>query len=229
MKNYIYKELPKLCEPNDFLGQVKRTVNGEPVSQKQIDMIIAAIKKGLRYEQADVLFDLGCGNGALSALMFPLISQYHGVDFSEYLIEIAKKNFEKPGFTFEYGEANQYLAEVATDYKYTKGLCYGVFSYLERESAINIFKNINIKFPQITRFYIGNIPDKDRVQNFFYKDIDYSKLIHNSQSNIGIWWSKEELKEWAKTTGWNIEFIYMPENFFAANYRFDVIVTKKNK
>jgi hypothetical protein len=51
IKNYIYKELPKLCEPDDFLGQVKRTVNGKPVSQEQIDIIIAAITNGLKLKK----------------------------------------------------------------------------------------------------------------------------------------------------------------------------------
>ncbi|HYG52249.1 MAG TPA: class I SAM-dependent methyltransferase [Flavobacteriales bacterium] len=227
MKDYIHKEFPKTCDPNDFFGQVKRTVNGKPVSQEQINMIVDAIVKGLDFKKEDVLFDLGCGNGALSVLMFSLVRNYHGIDFSEYLIEIAKKNFEKPGFTFECAEANAYLSSVESNTRYTKALCYGVFSYFERNVAHAVLKNICEKFPNIGRFYIGNIPDKERAGNFFYKDIDYSKLIHDTQSAIGIWWSKDEFKKLAGETGWKIDFYHMPESFYSAHYRFDVILTKK--
>ena len=36
----FYKEHPKTCDPEDFWGQVKRTVNGKPIPQAQIDMIV---------------------------------------------------------------------------------------------------------------------------------------------------------------------------------------------
>lgn len=227
MKDYIHKEFPKSCDPNDFFGQVKRTVNGKPVSAEQINMIIDAIIKGLKLKKDDVLFDLGCGNGALSVLLFNMISQYQGVDFSEYLIEVAKKNFAKSGFDFECAEAGEYMKKITLDKKFTKGLCYGVFSYFERDNAHVILDNISKKFTAIERFYIGNIPDKERADIFFYKDIDYSKMIHDTQSSIGIWWTKDEFRTLAKATGWEIEFYNMPENFYSAHYRFDAVLTRK--
>ena len=36
-KDYIHKEYPKTCDPNDFFGQVKRTVNGQPISEEEIE------------------------------------------------------------------------------------------------------------------------------------------------------------------------------------------------
>jgi cyclopropane fatty-acyl-phospholipid synthase-like methyltransferase len=227
MKDYIHKEFPKSCDPNDFFAQVKRTVNGKPVSQEQINMIIDSIVNGLKFKKEDVLFDLGCGNGALSVMMFSLISKYHGVDFSEYLTEIANKNFAKTGFTFECAEAGEFMNTISNNSEYTKGLCYGVFSYFEREKAFEILNNICIKFKNIERFYIGNIPDKDRADKFYFKDIDYSKLIDDNQSSIGIWWTKDEFSKLANDTGWNIEFYNMPEHFYSAHYRFDVILTRK--
>src|SRR5688572_907627 len=152
MKDYIHKEFPKSCDPDDFFGQVKRTVNGKPVGPEQINMIIDSIVNGLQLEKKDVMFDLGCGNGALSVLMFSNMSKYYGVDFSEYLIGIAKKNFEKPGFLFECAEANEYMEKAVPDPEFTKGLCYGVFSYFEKESAARILRNIHSKYTGISRF-----------------------------------------------------------------------------
>ena len=144
-KDYIHKEYPKTCPPDDFFGQVKRTVNGKPISNKEIKMIVTAIKNGLNLKKEDVLFDLGCGNGALSVQLFSSIESYLGIDFSQYLIEIAKKNFEKEKFKFEHGEANEYLENSSVNKLFTKGLCYGVFTYFEKEKAENILKNISEK------------------------------------------------------------------------------------
>ena len=92
----FYKEHPKTCSPDDFWGQVKRTVNGTPVTQDQIDMIVDAVIKQLHLDLEDTLLDLCCGNGALSTLFFKYCKGGLGVDFSEYLISIANRNFALP-------------------------------------------------------------------------------------------------------------------------------------
>ncbi|MCK0109018.1 class I SAM-dependent methyltransferase [Flavobacteriaceae bacterium S0825] len=227
MKDYIHKEFPKSCDPNDFFGQVKRTVNGKPVGKEQINIIIDSICKGLDLNKQDVLFDLGCGNGALSVLIFHKIKAYFGIDFSEYLIEIAKKNFEKGNYTFQCAEANEFLSKEALNKKYTKGLCYGVFSYFEKESAERILRNIHDKYENINKFYIGNIPDRERASNFFYKDIEYANLLDDNQSSLGIWWSQKDFENLANKTGWKVEFLNMQDDFYSAHYRFDVVLTKK--
>ena len=226
-KDYIHKEYPKTCDPDDFFGQVKRTVNGKPISEKEINMITQAVINGLDLHENDTLFDLGCGNGALSTLLFSHIQSYHGVDFSEYLINIAKQNFEKNNFTFEHGEANEYLNNVKVDKSYTKGLCYGVFSYFEMEIAENILKNIYSKFPSLSKLYIGNLPDKNRAANFYYDHIDFSKLLDDNQSSIGVWRNKDELMDLFSKTGWNVVFHNMPKEFYSSHYRFDAILTRK--
>lgn len=65
-----FKEHPKTVAQDDFWAQVKRTVNGQPVSQEQIDMIVARVKSGLILQRGDKLLDLACGNGALSRYFF---------------------------------------------------------------------------------------------------------------------------------------------------------------
>lgn len=57
---------------NDFWGQVKRTVNGTPVSQRQIELTVAMIKLVLETNGKDRLLDPRCGNGALDSLVLPV-------------------------------------------------------------------------------------------------------------------------------------------------------------
>ena len=219
--------VPKTCAPDDFFGQVKRTVNGKPITNKEIKMIVTAIKNGLKLKKEDVLFDLGCGNGALSVQLFLIYRTYLGIDFSQYLIEIAKKNFEKEKFKFEHGEANEYLENSSINKLFTKGLCYGVFTYFEKEKLKIYSKKIREKFPLLKTLYLGNLADKDRAANFYYKHIDYSNLLDDNQSSIGIWRNKTEIIELCNKTGWKVNFHYMPKEFYSAHYRFDAILTEK--
>lgn len=79
--------------PEDFWVQVKRTVKGQPVSQDQIDMIVSAMTAALDLSPDDILLDLGCGNGALTTYFFHRCRGGLGVDFSEFLISVARRNF----------------------------------------------------------------------------------------------------------------------------------------
>ena len=107
---YIHKEHPKSCAADDFWGQVSRTVNGVPVGDDQINMIVNSIRTALQFETDDVLLDLGCGNGALSKYVFLQCSSILGVDFSEYLVSVAKDNFERlPSFAFAQMDAVTYV------------------------------------------------------------------------------------------------------------------------
>lgn len=228
-KDYIHKEFPKTCHPKDFFGQVKRTVNGEPISQEQIFMILDAFSKGLNLEKRDILLDLGCGNGALVNYIFDNINSYYGVDFSEYLISIAKENFEKEGFNFCCNDILSFLKNLSEDNYFNKALCYGVFSYFDKKTSHQILELILKKCKLITKLYIGNLPDKEKVSEFFYDDIDYTSLIDDPQSKIGIWRTKNEFSELCSNAGWDVEFINMPKTFYSAHYRYDAILIPKKQ
>src|SRR5687768_4849570 len=106
--DYYHKEYPKSVAPDDFWGQVRRTVNGKPVSQEHIDMIVAGIRAGLQLQPKDCLLDLACGNGALSRYFFSECAGFLGVDFSEYLISVAQKNFARPDYEFTVADVAAY-------------------------------------------------------------------------------------------------------------------------
>ncbi len=67
-------------EADDFWGQIRRTVQGVPVSDDQIALIVDTIREALRLGPDDTLLDIACGNGALSQLLFGSCARYLGVD-----------------------------------------------------------------------------------------------------------------------------------------------------
>ena len=72
---------------------------------------------------------------------------------------------------------------------------------------------------------IGNIPDKDRAQNFYYDNIDYEDLLNDNTTNIGKWWSVSDFKEMAELNNYKFDFYNMPNKFYAAHYRYDVVLS----
>jgi len=228
MTDYIHKEFPKTCAPDDFFGQVKRTVDGKPVPQEQIDLIVGTIRNALGLSKLDVLLDLGCGNGALSRYLFDDCIAYLGVDFSEYLVEIAKANFEDPpSHVFRLGDAVAYASSEPQPQRFTKGLCYGVFSYFSPTQAEKLLQTLAERFTGLQRVFIGNLPDRDRADRFFRNNEDVENLLDERDSPLGIWRSKAFMKELAHKTGWHARISEMPERFYAAHYRFDVLLTRQ--
>jgi hypothetical protein len=203
-----YEEHAKTCEPDDFWGQVKRTVRGEPVSQDQISMIVEAVKKELH---PGVLLDLGCGNGALSSYFKCDL----GVDSSDYLISIAMNYF---GESFETMDVHKYVDWEPDPERFTDILCYGSFMYFK--DGEYILRRLYERFKNVKTVYLGNLPDKDRIDLFRTEEFP----LDDHTSATGIWRTKKELKSIAGE--WEVKFYQMPPEFYAGHYRYDAILRR---
>lgn len=225
-----FKEYPKSLAQNDFWGQVKRTVHGQSVSEEQIGMIVAAISDTLQFSATDTLLDLGCGNGALSQRLFDRLQGFLGVDFSDYLISVAREHFESlPNFRFQNADVANYVDSEKQPEQFTKALCYGCFSYFDKPKSAHVLEALKSKFFNVSKIFIGNLPDKDRVGRFFRENPPDSSELENHDSKIGIWRTKEEFNHLARSTGWHCHFLEMPEAFYAAHYRYDVLLERMSE
>lgn len=211
----------------DFWGQIRRTVNGQPVSEAQIDMIVERVRLALNLQHGDVLLDLACGNGALGSRLFDPLSAYLGVDFSPRLIEVAQKYFARePTVAFMQGDASEYVTEEAHPHSFNKVLCYGSFSYFSREQASNVLKQLHTRFDCVSHVFIGNLPDRDLAHLFYKPDGFTPAVLDDHTSPIGIWRTRGDFVELARTAGWKAEITTMPAHYYAAHYRYDVLLTR---
>jgi cyclopropane fatty-acyl-phospholipid synthase-like methyltransferase len=222
-----HKEYPKTFDREDLWGQVRRTVNGKPVSEEQIAMIVAAIRRDLQLRADDVVLDLACGNGALSSYLFEDCARLHGVDWSEFLIEIANSRFAISGkSTFLVDDAAHYVGSEPEPGQFTKALCYGSFAYFSEADATRVIDGLARRFANVTRVFIGNLPDLARAGRFYYAGMDYHAELKDHTAQIGVWRSEMELRELFEASGWKLEIVSMPPAFYAAHYRFDAILTR---
>jgi SAM-dependent methyltransferase len=220
-----YKEFPKTLAPDDFWGQVRRTVHGKPVSEEQILSIVRAIEEHLLLEPDDVVLDIACGNGALSRYFFDRVQALLGVDYSPYLIDVARTNFERsPDYVFLCADAAAYVESESTPERFTKALIYGSFSYFPEGDARRVLAGLRQRFGSLRRVYIGNLPDKARAASFYPAGKDFTDELDDHAGQVGIWRTREEFGALAASTGWRSRFMQMPPGFFSAHYRYDVLL-----
>ncbi|MEJ2650137.1 MAG: hypothetical protein P8016_17215 [Sedimentisphaerales bacterium] len=181
---FSYDEHAKTCAPDDFLGQVRRTVNGEPLSDEHI---------------------------------------------SEYLIGVAKKNFEKlPEYQFTAEGVVEYIRQEKQAERFTKMLCYAGFQYFRDHEVEEIFDTILNKFHNVKNIFIGNLPDRARAYEFYKSRIPSGEELSDPQTAIGVWRNKDEFKRLANRAGWAVEFTIMPDGFHASYYRYDAFLSRQD-
>lgn len=226
--SYMFKHHPETCDPDDYWGQVKRTVNGKPVSPDQIALIVDSIGNGLQLEADDTLLDLCCGNGALTSHLFARCAGGLGVDYSAFLIEVANRRFTRNG-------SERYLLSDALDYvlngdgpdAFTKVLCYGAFPYFGPDAARSMLQALNRRFERVSHIYLGQLPDKSRMDRFFTDRAPAPGEADDPGSLLGIWRTPEELAALAEDAGWIVRPVHQPDQFFASHYRFDAVLSRR--
>ncbi len=227
MSDYIHKEYPKTVGRTEFWRQIKRTVNGVEVSDKDIEQIVCQIQNALQLTRKDHLLDLGCGNGALASNFFDNILKYTGVDFSAYLLEIAVQYF-KPNDLVNYLEADvvDYIKNIKENDSYDKILMYGVISYFKKKDVLELLQTIRKCLPDVQRIFIGNVPNKAKAEQFYAVRDVINYDLNDPKGSIGVWWTEEEIIRVSQIAGYRANILRMPESFYGAKYRFDLLLIR---
>ncbi len=218
-----YDEHARTRKRDDFWGQVRRTVRGRPVPDEQIETIVATIQERLQLGPDDTLLDIACGNGALTGRLHPHCRASLGIDVSDYLIGIAHQYFSAPDHEFLVGDAAA-AAELEPDpARFTKALCYGSLSYLDDLSVARLLRALRRRFDRLGRVFLGNLPDPAHAAAFY--DAAAIPDLRQPRSDIGVWRTAGEIASLAGP-GWRVTPSTMPPGFFAAHYRFDLLLER---
>lgn len=216
-----------------FLSQIKRTVNGQEISKEQFELIIELIKKNLKLSKNDVVLDLFCGNGYLSSFLVTEVKALHGIDGSDYLIDIANEYFAKfSNISFACTDlslldSNTWLINYnKTCESFTKILIFGGISYLSKLNLFEFLKFLYTKFINTTRVFISPIPNSNYAQEFYKKREQTEYDINDNNSIIGCWYDPEEFLEIAQKSGWKAQIIPNDPHSYQKSYRFNVLLLR---
>ena len=105
-----------------------------------------------------------------------------GIDNSEYLISVAKEFFENvPTLVFHKTEIKDFMQMQIRSSTINKILCYGSISYLDSSTIRLIFDSVNAYLPSVTHFFIGNIPENQKLINFSSRAIRMNLILNHTR------------------------------------------------
>lgn len=224
----VYQTHPQTCAADDYWGQVRRTVDGRPVPEAQIDLIVEGMAAALELGPDERLLDLCCGNGAMTTRWFARCAGGLGVDFSEFLVGVARARFSRGAHeAYHLASVLDFARDPAGFGPFDKAVCYGSLQYLQRADVATLLADLRRGLPGLERFVLGNVPDRERVAAFARPGVDVP--LDDPASAIGCWWSPDELREVAAAAGWELEVRRMPSEFYAAHYRFDAVLLRPER
>jgi SAM-dependent methyltransferase len=219
---FDYTERPKQFGREEFWQQVRRTLNGKPIEEAQIQLIVDQIVGALALRAGDLVLDIGCGNGALSVRLEPYVGRLVGVDYSDYLIGVAREFFRSDRLAFEIGRIEEMIGGGLFD-GFGKALLYGVSSYLE-DALLESLVAWYFKTGGGTMF-IGNVRDRTCAEEF-YRRVPAPAELDDTTSSIGKWRHREWFETLAARHSLHIRFLKMPGDFYLSKYYYDVLLAK---
>jgi len=222
---FDYIERPKQFDDNQIWEQVRRTIDGKPINNDQLQLIFTQILTAFSRSPKKSLLDLGCGNGALTKEVDNAFETTLGIDISDHLINIANKYFSSENRKFLAKDIRKFTKYTLSNH-YSHCLLYGVSSFLnDMELEILIHQLIGKGLKNI---FIGNVRNIEKAEKFYKKKISFDEL-KDFGSSMGAWRNKEYFQNIIrKFSNFSLDFLQMPNTFYASEYYFDVVIEEVN-
>jgi cyclopropane fatty-acyl-phospholipid synthase-like methyltransferase len=216
---------------SEFLQQVGKTVSGKPISHDQFMAILLDIYKGLDLNKTDIVLDMCCGNGLVTAEIAKKCNSIIGIDHSDSLVKIAKEYYQPENITYYQGSIldpgiKTYFLNVRP---FTKILMYEALQHFTEDDLATILEiTTEISTPNVVIFW-GSIPDKDKIWDFY--DTDEKREMYQirksrNEEKIRNWWDKKIIEKECLRNGYKIQFLAQNPILHSAYYRFDVQLSK---
>lgn len=197
--------------------------------QEGIETRIAEhIATKLNLQADDVLLDVCCGNGMLTALLASKCKQALGVDLSAKLIEKAKTTHVAANLHFARANALQ-LSGLGG--KFTKINLYFSFQYFEDyETGRRVLAEMSSLLAPGGAIFIGDTPDARRWWAYYNEPLKWLRYMYQTWKGtepMGKFWHPKAFQQMADELGLVVEIMAEPADLPYAWYRFDAVFHKK--
>ncbi len=190
----------------DLFVEVGKTVAKEPISKAAFDLSIDLVRRDLELNSSDRMLELCCGNGLMTLCLAPLVREIRAVDFSQRLIDNARKFRYAANVQYVCAEAAGYISDLATNKTFvpSKILLGDALGYFEPDVLASILASASNLTAHKFIFAATGIPCDDLKWNFYntpervQRYEENQRLASNSNDGIGRWWRREELERLAR-------------------------------
>ena len=224
--NAFWQQDPQKFDELQFFEQVGKTTKKCAISRDQFEILNASLLANLQLRSTDEVLDVCCGNGIVSCRVAQLCRKVVGIDYSPYLIEIAKK-YNKP-------ENVEYFQIDAMSLKtwrildnFDKIYMYEALQHFHPNQFAALLTDFQ-KFMKGDYFlFIGSVPDVVKKWSFYntrLRQIDYYIRKIRGTESIGTWWDKNDIRLVTEKIGLKVNFFDQPISLYTSHYRFDMLI-----
>jgi 2-polyprenyl-3-methyl-5-hydroxy-6-metoxy-1,4-benzoquinol methylase len=174
--------------------------------------------------------DLCCGNGLITVNLASRCRNAVGIDYSEPLLAIAKRDHQRDNITYILASILDLdHTGVSAGGRFSKIMMYEALQHFKKGDLRRILQIISTHATDDALILIGSIPDRIRKRNFY--NTPKRKLLAilrqlTGRDSIGSWWTGEEISRIAGQMGFHSQFLAQNHNLHTTHYRFDILLRK---
>jgi hypothetical protein len=211
---------------DNFLKQVGKTFLGNTINKDIFYEIVESISNALNIDRNDQVIDLGCANGLITKSIANNSEHVFAFDLSDDLIQVAKKFHKKENITYK---VKNVLDVNFGKLNVKKIYMYEVLQHFEYRMLRELLMKLTTEMDSFVLF-IGSVPDKDKILNFYdtdkRKSFLFNEVLENKKDHLGNWWHKDHLLFLGRELGLNTSIVSQNKDLHTAHYRFDVVLEK---
>jgi len=210
----------------DLYRQVGRTIGGKSEPEEQIAIYVRSIANLLKLTKEDVLIDLCCGNGIVTARLAALCHVVVGIDYSEDLIRIAETHNTESNIKYIVGSVEDMPQLDIPKVALIKICMNAGLQYFTEQTLNRLLISLRKLANPDLQLLLTAIPDANNLEKFYNtpeRRADYERRTAAGNEAIGTWWNRDHLISLLREAGYVASAIDLDPTLISAHYRFDVL------
>jgi len=227
----FWNDYPNRFAKEEFLKQVGKTFQGQPISDEQLNRLISDIIQKLNLRDDDFVLDLCCGNGLITSSIARKCQYMVGVDFSKPMIEIAREFHGSPNVSYSCMSVLDITRQnIQVLAPFTKIYMYEGLQHFKEEQLTPLIETLLKLSDKETVILLASIPDRNKLWKYYNtpeRQREYRERKRKGTEALGTWWKQSAIRKTCAAYNLICEFLPQPENLHTAHYRFDIRITRQ--
>ena len=222
---HLYDSLSKSPDTS-LLEQVGKTLNGAPLPEEQLTLIVDSAVEALNLSKQDLFVDLCCGNGIITERIAPLVRRAWGIDQSAGLIAAAQRHSNAENVEYIVAEAihvDPHLFSGLRKYLINESIQHFTTEYLD-----NVLHAMS-RLESGSMIYLSGIPDLEKIKLYYdtpAKIAFYESREREGKPHSGKWWLRSDIEQIARNRGFRTRIVPQKYEMVTHYYRFDILLDK---
>ena len=215
---------PQAFDPADRARQAEWTFDGDPLPADVVLAHVSEIVARLELTHESRLLDLCCGNGFITEQLADHCAAVVGVDFSDYLVDVAERETRHPRVRYQRGDVLR-LDELdpPLEGRFDRVLMLGSLQYFAPDDLDRILAGLAPLMSPGAVILLRDIPNRALRWRFYRTGRQRLTHLWNSiggQDALGTWWETGWIESRVGALGWSATFPVSADPD-SARYRFD--------